>query len=99
MASVVVRSLDESVKQRLKDRAFRRGRSLESEIRDILEQASHEPLEQQGEVSTVEKGFGTLMHERFGKTGLTPKELRRMERACEEIRDGSMMRIPDFDAW
>jgi plasmid stability protein len=98
MASVVVRSLDESVKERLKARAVRRGRSLESEIREILEHASREPLEQPGVAATVEKGFGTLMHERFGKTGLTPKELRRMERACEEIRDRSMMRIPDFEA-
>jgi antitoxin FitA len=36
MAQVVVRNLDESVKNRLKRRAARRGRSMEAEIRDIL---------------------------------------------------------------
>ncbi len=39
MAQVVVRKLDEAVKKRLKQRAARRGHSMEAEIRDILSEA------------------------------------------------------------
>jgi antitoxin FitA len=39
MAQVVVRKLDERVKKRLKQRAARRGHSMEAEIRDILNNA------------------------------------------------------------
>lgn len=43
MASIVVRGLDESVKQHLAARAKERGRSMEAEVRDILTQASSRP--------------------------------------------------------
>lgn len=40
MAQLVIRNIPEHVKERLKQRAKLHGRSLEAELRDILE---HEP--------------------------------------------------------
>lgn len=40
MASIVVRGLDETVKQRLAQRARDHGRSMEAEVRDILTRAA-----------------------------------------------------------
>ena len=40
MAQILVRNLDEKVVSRLKKRAEREGRSLQSEVRIILEQAA-----------------------------------------------------------
>ena len=42
MAQVVVRQLEEDVKERLKRRAKRHGRSVEAEIREILRSAVRE---------------------------------------------------------
>ena len=39
MAQVVVRKLEDEVKERLRQRAARHGRSMEAEIRDILRNA------------------------------------------------------------
>ena len=43
MSSIVVRGLDESVKQRLAALAKEHGRSMEAEVRDILTRASSRP--------------------------------------------------------
>lgn len=43
MASIIVRGLDESVKQRLAAQAKEHGRSMEAEVRDILTRASARP--------------------------------------------------------
>ena len=40
MAQIPVRNLDETVVERLKDRARNNGRSLEAEVRHILEQSA-----------------------------------------------------------
>lgn len=40
MAQLLVRNLDEDVKRRLQERAARRGRSMEEEVRDILRTAA-----------------------------------------------------------
>jgi plasmid stability protein len=42
MASLVVRGLSEATKERLRQRAMRHRRSLEAEVRAILEQAAQE---------------------------------------------------------
>jgi plasmid stability protein len=42
MAQIVVRKLEESVKTRLQRRARRNGRSMEAEVRDILQNAANE---------------------------------------------------------
>ena len=43
MASILVRGLDESVKQRLTEQAKQHGRSMEAEVRDILTRATRRP--------------------------------------------------------
>ena len=40
MAQIIVRNLDDSVVERLKSRARNEGRSLEAEVRHILEQSA-----------------------------------------------------------
>ena len=63
MAQVVVRKLDESVKQRLKRRAARRGHSMEAEIRDILSAAVQEK-------GSHEEGLGTFIVRHFSGKGI-----------------------------
>jgi antitoxin FitA len=62
MAQIVVRDLEEDVKQRLKQRAALHGRSMEAEIREILRNAA------------IESGrpirLGTAIVSRFAGTGL-----------------------------
>lgn len=43
MTSIMVRGLDESVKQRLTEQAKEHGRSMEAEVRDILTRAARRP--------------------------------------------------------
>jgi plasmid stability protein len=43
MAQILVRELDEEVVESLKRRARQDGRSLQSEVKAILEKAAHEP--------------------------------------------------------
>lgn len=43
MASLVVRGLDESVKEQLAAQAKEHGRSMEAEVRHILTRATHRP--------------------------------------------------------
>ena len=78
MAQLIVRRLDDDVKERLKARAKKHGRSLEAEARAILEDAANgEPSSGGGK---KKKGFGTLMHERFKRTGFTDEEYAKFER-------------------
>lgn len=62
MAQVVVRKLDETIKKRLKQRAARRGHSMEAEIRDILSEAV-------GEKGAREEGLGSLIVRHFAGKG------------------------------
>ena len=63
MAQVIVRNLEEDVKEGLKRRAKRHGRSMEDEIRHILRRASRE------EPRAVER-LGTRIAARFNGSGL-----------------------------
>lgn len=67
MAALSIRDLDDEVKQRLRTRAARHGRSMEAEVRAILEEAVSEP-EESGDL------FTTLM-DRFGDLGGVELEL------------------------
>jgi hypothetical protein len=96
MAQLTVRKLSDDAKLRLEARAAQNRRSLEAEVRAILEDAAT------GEATPLlrndEKGFGDLMYERFKESGLTPDELRRFNTGIAEINSMSAMRIPDFEA-
>ncbi len=61
VAAISVRNLDEHVKERLRVRAARHGRSLESEIRAILKEAVHEPDDS--------RDLFQAMLDRFGEIG------------------------------
>ena len=63
MAQLVVRSIENAVKQRLQRRAARHGRSMEEEVREILRGALHEEEEPAG-------GLGTEIAALFAQAGL-----------------------------
>ncbi len=63
MAQLVVRNIEEKVKQRLQRRAARNGRSMEEEVREILRSAA-------AEKSPPSVGLGTLISSLFEGTGL-----------------------------
>jgi plasmid stability protein len=96
MAQLVVRRLDDVVKHRLKARARKHGRSLEAEARSILEAAAT-GKRATGRRPKKEKGFGTLMHERFKKVGLTKEEARLFQQGIDELNANWRMRTPKFD--
>jgi plasmid stability protein len=58
MAQVIVRNLKESVKKKLQRRAAKHGRSMEAEIRDILDDAVKDD-------DKPRKGLGTEIAELF----------------------------------
>jgi plasmid stability protein len=63
MAQFVVRQLEEDVKERLKRRAERHGRSMEAEVREILRTAA-------AEASSPIVNLGSRIAARFRGTGL-----------------------------
>jgi antitoxin FitA len=63
VAQVIVRQLEKVLKERLKRRAARNGRSVEAEIREILRDATSERLK------AVPK-LGSRIASRFHRTGL-----------------------------
>jgi len=95
MAQLIVRRLDDAVKERLRARAKKHGRSLEAEARAILvDAAGGQP--KQGRRPRKEKGFGTLMHERFKRTGFTDEEYAEFERRIAGLRAEPSKPV-DFD--
>jgi antitoxin FitA len=65
MAQLLVRNLDDDVKERLRQRAARRGHSMEEEVRDILRAAADQDL------PPVSLPLGTRISQRFAGLGLT----------------------------
>lgn len=60
LAAISVRNLDDHVKERLRIRAARHGRSMESEIRSILVEAVREPGDADGLFQTMLDRFGEI---------------------------------------
>ncbi len=63
MAQIVVRNLDDDIKQRLKKRAAKHGISMEAEVRLILANSLIEE-------KRFTLGLGSVIARRFKKTGL-----------------------------
>ncbi len=61
MATLTIRGLDEDTKARLRMRAARHGRSMEAEVRSILEEAL--PAQRPS------RGLGSRVHARFADVG------------------------------
>jgi plasmid stability protein len=81
MAQLVVRNIENSVKDQLQRRAKRHGRSMEEEVRDILRNAVHE---ERGS----SRGLGTEIAELFSKAGLQSE--------IGELR-GHKIKVPSFE--
>jgi plasmid stability protein len=64
VAQLVVRDLEDGVKEKLRRRALRRGRSLEAEVRDILRDAV-------ARAEPDERRLGSRIARRFAGRGLT----------------------------
>ena len=93
MAQLIVRNLDDEVKEKLKAQAVRNGRSLEGEVRDILEMAMAElPAAKPKD----KMGLGWEMHALFRKSCLTPEEHKAFNEAIDEVRRSSWSRDPGF---
>ncbi len=62
MAQILVRDIEDDVKERLQRRAVRHGRSMEAEIRDILRNVVKEDIKPAGglgtEIAALFKGIG-----------------------------------------
>jgi plasmid stability protein len=91
MAQLLVRGLDEGVKERLRHRAKRNHRSLEAEAREILTEAAEKELLGASRVP----GFGTRVSARFKGIGFTRAELESFNRAVDEARKER----PRFVGW
>ncbi len=81
MAQLLIRRIEESVKQGLQARARRHGRSTEEEVREILRAAVRDEYE-------APVGLGTRIAERFAGYGL--------DEDIPELR-GSPVRPADLD--
>ena len=96
MADILVRRLDDETKSRLRRRARRHGRSLEAEVRQILQEAvAYEKAAEAAEAQGG-KGLGTLLMEQLGKSPLSRKEWLEFDRSLEEARRGTKPRDVDF---
>lgn len=60
MPTVSIRNLDSRVKERLRVRAARHGRSMEAEMRAILTEAVAEPEDERGLLNALLDRFGAL---------------------------------------
>jgi antitoxin FitA len=67
MAQILVRDIEEDVKERLQQRAASHGHSMEAEIRDILRDVVKEDIKPSG-------GLGTEIAALFGGIGLQEGE-------------------------
>jgi antitoxin FitA len=83
MAQLVVRKIEEEVKDKLRRRAMRHGRSVEEEVREILRDAT----KREGKRSRM---LGTEIARLFRRAGLKPSE------EIRELREIEMERA-DFE--
>jgi antitoxin FitA len=60
VSAVSIRNLDDRVKERIRLRAARHGRSMEAEMRAILTEAVREPGDEEGLVSALMHRFAEL---------------------------------------
>lgn len=83
MASITIRNLDESVKDRLRIVAARHGCSMEEEVRRILRRVLL--------ADSVGEGLGSRIHERFQKLGGVnlPEQRRIKPRSAPGFDDGT----------
>jgi antitoxin FitA len=91
MAQLVVRNLPDDVKERLKRRAKRHGRSLEAEVRDVLSQVQEPGAESPQDTSD----FVARLIRRQRKIGITDADIDALNGSIEELR--REWRLHDID--
>lgn len=93
MAQLIVRNIDEEVKDRLKARAHRHGRSLEAEVRDVLAKVADG---EEAPQPTAKEGLGTRLARILGNGGLTKEEWGEFEEALRDAGRESNAHLPEF---
>jgi plasmid stability protein len=90
MAQLLVRNVSDTVKERLRRRASSNGRSLESEVREILTEASVSS-------KTVVKGrLGTRLARKQAPQKLTKADWDAFEKNLKELRRNWRVKDADF---
>ena len=84
MATLTIQDLPDPVRQALSDRADRNGRSLDAEVREILEKAAGRPTKRETGAVLVEIGKTMALTE--GEAAI-----------FASVRDKSPMRAAQFD--
>ena len=93
MAQLLIRKLDDDVKARLKARAKSHGRSLEAEVRDVLEKAvASAPVH-----GATAEGFGTALARKMAAHGVTDADVDELERLIADGRRSWGGRPVEFD--
>ena len=90
MAQLLVRNVYEDVKQRLRRRASNNGRSLEAEVREILNQASA-PAK-----APAKGGLGTRLARKQASQKLTKADWDAFDKNIKELRRSWRVRDVDF---
>ena len=96
MAQLLVRNVSDDVKERLRQRAKRHGRSLEAEARAILSDAAGSQKPQGVAVKAAGGGWATDLARKMKKTGLTKKDADALDANIRELRKSWRMRSIDF---
>lgn len=74
MAQLIVRNIDDDVKERLVQRARRHGRSMEEEVRLILRSAVREEMKPEADA-----GFGTRLADFFQRHGFSELDIEELK--------------------
>lgn len=84
MASIIVRNLDDDIRNRLRVRAAQNGRSMEAEVRSILSKSMAEPDTNHTKKRSVAEVFQQIQS-LFGDVGGVELDLPEREPASEPI--------------
>jgi antitoxin FitA len=74
MAQLIVRNIEDDVKERLAQRARRHGRSMEEEVRDILRSAVHNDRK-----AETDSNFGTRLANFFAAHGFDELDIEELK--------------------
>ena len=91
MAQLLVRNIDDSLKEELRAQAKAKGRSLEEEARSILKNGVGRSADDDAQF-----GWATRFSQRFRRIRLTDDEFSEFEKAIESMR-GSDVRPAEFE--
>ena len=97
MAQLVVRNLPDDVKERLKRRAERHGRSLEAEVRDILEHVPDRPDESTATTTAPGAAWVNDFTEKMRAIGLSQEDWEEFDRSLQESRRNWGGKPVEFD--